>query len=590
MNWSQFRTIIWLRWRLSRNQWSRGGKFNAVLTIIIAFIGLGIGFAGGIVGLLLGTFALAKASPSVMLIVWDLIIVVFLFFWLAGIVSEIQRSETVDISRLLHLPISLQNVFLINYIASHLTTSIILFLPGMLGLSLGLILGGRGFMILMFPLVLGIIFMVTAWTYCLRGWLVTLMMNKRRRRTIIAGVTFAFILLSQLPYIFSNIMHKRERELNESKTVESILIEAHKPDQQQAESQSRERNKITIPQGVLMAHKVVPFLWVGNGAMSLATGNIMPAVLGAAGGFLLGGLGLRRAYRSTIRFYQGKATGRRTKQKPKAEKLTGDGKNFIERQIPGIPEEAAATALAFFSCLKRAPEVKMMLGTNFIMLLIFGTMIFVKSSAKIGDNFRPFIATGAVVFMSLGLSQLMYNLFGFDRGGFRQLVLLPTPRKQILLGKNLAFLPLAVGIGAILLVFVKIVMGIPFVIIFAAGLQLLAAFLMVSMVGNLISILVPYRIAAGSLKPTKSSTKTTILMLVSRIFFPMVMAPIFFPPAIGLLFSKIGWLPAAPVNLFFSAALLALLALFYRLSLNPLGELLQRREMEILQVVTKEIE
>jgi ABC-2 type transport system permease protein len=103
-------------------------------------------------------------------------------------------------------------------------------------------------------------------------------------------------------------------------------------------------------------------------------------------------------------------------------------------------------------------------------------------------------------------------------------------------------------------------------------------------------VLVPYRIAAGSLKPTKTSTKTGILIFVSRMFFPMLMAPIFFPPATGLLFSSVGWLPPAPVNLFCSAVLFALLAFFYRLSLRPLGELMQRREKEILQVVTKEIE
>ncbi|MHC4322754.1 MAG: ABC-2 transporter permease [Planctomycetota bacterium] len=582
MDWGQLRTIIWLRWRLSRNQWSRGGKFNALLTIIIVFIGLGIGFGGGIVGLLAGAFALSKASPTVMLVVWDLIIVVFLFLWLAGIVSEIQRSEMIDISRLLHLPISLRNVFVINYIASHVTASIILFLPGMLGLSAGLILGGRGFMVLMFPLVLGVIFMVTAWTYCLRGWLVTLMMNKRRRRAIIAGVTFAFILLSQLPYIFSNIMHDRER--NKPKPTESAQSEQKTPDE------SREREKLVLPSGLLVAHKAVPFLWVGNGAKSLASGNVWPAVMGAAGGFLLGWLGLRRAYRSTIRFYQGQTAERRTKRKAKTEKLAGEGKNLIERQIPWVPEEAAASALAFFRCLMRAPEVKMMLGTNFIMLLIFGTMIFVRNSAKISDNFRPFIATGAVVFMFLSLSQLMYNLFGFDRGGFRQLVLLPTPRRQILLGKNLAFLPLAAGIGAIFLLIVKIGMGVSFVIITAAGLQLLAAFLIISMAGNLISILIPYRIASGSLKPTKSSTKTNILIFLYRMFFPMIIAPIFIPPAMGLLWSKVGWLPAGPVNLFFSAALLALLAFFYRLSLGSLGELLQRREQKILEVVTKEVE
>jgi len=579
MNWSQLRTIIWLRWRLSRNQWSRGGKLNAVLTIIIAFIGLGIGFIGGIVGVLAGTFALAKASPPVMLVVWDLIIGVFLFLWLAGIVSEIQRSETIDISRMLHLPISLRNVFVINYLASHLTFSIILFLPGMLGLSAGLILGGRGFMILMFPLAIGVVFMITAWSYCLRGWLVTLMMNKRRRRTIIAGITFAFILLCQLPYILGNLMGDRER--HKPKTTESVQSEQKTPD----ESKERE-----IPHGLLVAHKVVPFLWVGNGAMSLATGNVWPAVMGAAGGFLLGGLGLRRAYRSTIRFYQGQTVVKRSKRKPKAEKLAGDGKNLIERQLPGIPEEAAASALAFFRCLTRAPEVKMMLGTNFIMLLIFGTMIFVRRSVNIGDNFRPFIATGAVVFMFLNLSQLMFNLFGFDRAGFRQLVLLPTPRKQILLGKNLAFLPVAVGIGVIFLLLVKIGMGISFVIVIAAGLQLLAAFLLLSMVGNLISVLVPYRVAAGSLKPTKSSKKTGFLIFISRMFFPMIMAPIFFPPAMGLLWSSVGWMPAAPVNLLFSAVLLALLAFFYRLSLGPLGELLQRREKDILEVVTKEVE
>jgi ABC-2 type transport system permease protein len=224
------------------------------------------------------------------------------------------------------------------------------------------------------------------------------------------------------------------------------------------------------------------------------------------------------------------------------------------------------------------------------MLLIFGTMIFIRHSSNISVNFRPFVATGAVAFMFLSLSQLMFNLFGFDRAGFRQLVLLPTSRKQILLGKNLALLPVTAGTGAIFLLIVKIAMGISFVIVIAVVLQLLAAFLLLSMVGNLISVLVPYRIAAGSLKPTKSSTKTGILIFVSRIFFPMLMAPIFFPPAMGLLWSSVGRLPAAPVNLFCSAALFALLALFYRLSLRPLGELLQRREKEILQVVTKEIE
>ncbi|HUT47299.1 MAG TPA: hypothetical protein VMX36_13525 [Sedimentisphaerales bacterium] len=582
MNWSQLRTIIWLRWRLTRNQWSRGGQLNAVLTMIVAVALLVLGVASGIAGVLVGFFVLAEASPLRLLVMWDVLAGVFLLAWTIGLVSEIQRSETIDIGRMLHLPISLKDIFFVNYLASHLTFSIILFLPWTMGLCVGLSLGRGGLMIGLVPLVLCFVFMISAWTYCLRGWLVTLMVNKRRRRAIIAGITFGFILLTQVPYLIGNLRHDRRKHASETTqsapTKEPTTARPDSPDEK------------TLPRVVLLAHHFVPFLWVGNGAMSLAQGNVLPAVLGTAGAFGIGALGLRRAYRSTLRFYQGQTAARRSKRKPKAKKLAGDGNNLIERQLPGVPEEAAASALAFFRCLMRAPEVKMMLATNFIMLLIFGTMIFVKSSAKISDNFRPFIATGAVVFMFLSLSQLMYNLFGFDRAGFRQLVLLPTPRKQILLGKNLAFLPVAAGIGAIFLLIVWIAMGVSFVIVIAAGLQLLAAFLLLSMVGNLISVLVPYRVAAGSLKPTKSSTKTSILIFVSRMFFPMVMAPIFLPPAMGLLWSSAGWLPAAPVNLLFSAALLALLAFFYRLSLPSLGELLQRREKEILQVVTKEIE
>jgi hypothetical protein len=341
---------------------------------------------------------------------------------------------------------------------------------------------------------------------------------------------------------------------------------------------------------VLLAHHFVPFLWVGNGAMSLAQGNVWPAILGAAGGLGIGALGLRRAYRSTLRFYQEQAAGKRSKRKPKPEKLAAAGRNLLERQLPGVPEEAAASALAFFRCLTRAPEVKMMLATNFIMLLLLGAMILARHAATLSSNSKPFVATGAVVVTFFGMTQLMFNLFGGDRGGFRTLVLLPTPRKNILLGKNLAFLPAAVGIGMTLLVLVKVVLRVSFIIVLAAGLQLVAAFFVLSMAGNLVSVLIPHRIAPGSLKPTKSSTKTSLLIFISRMLFPTVMAPVFLPVGMGLLLSSLGWLPAALTNILFSAVLLALLALFYRLSLVPLGDLLQLREKKILEVVTKEVE
>jgi hypothetical protein len=582
MDWGQLRTILWLRGRLIRNQWSRGGKINAVLTMIVVVIGCVIAAVGGLGGVLLGAFTLTKAGPRDMLVVWDGLVIVFLFFWMIGLVTELQRSETIDIGRLLHLPVSLKDIFLVNYVASHLTLSIVLFLPAMLGLCLGLVLGGRGTMILMFPLVLGVIFMVTAWTYCLRGWLAALMVNKRRRRAIVAGVTFGFILLSQLPNLLGNVLHNHQRHRpRPPESVQSTRQNSARPEG---------REKAPLSPAVVVAHRYVPFLWVGGGAISLASGNVWPAVLGAAGAFGIGALGLRRAYGGTLRFYQGQATNKTASKKPKAAKTAAAGITLLERDFPGVPDEAAASALAFFRSLMRAPEVKMALATNFLMLLVFGAMILVRRSRGPGNSVKPFIATGAIVFTLLGMSQLMFNQFGFDRGGFRQIVLLPTPRKWILLGKNIAFAPIALGTGLLILVLCTLALRVSLIILLAAGLQLVAAFLLICMTGNFLSVLIPYRISPGSLKRTKTSAMTTLLIFLSRFLFPTAMIPLFVPPFIGLLISHVTSLPAAPVNLIFSAVLAGLLALLYRLSLAPLGDLLQRREKQILQVVTEEVE
>ncbi len=550
--------------------------------MIVTVAVLVLGVVSGIAGVLIGFFVLAERSPTRLLIAWDVFFGVFVFAWMVGMVSEIQRSETIDISRLLHLPISLRDIFLVNYLASHVTISIILFLPLVLGLSLGLMLSGQWIMIWMFPLVLSLVFMITAWTYCLRGWLAALMVNKRRRRAIIAGVTFSFIVLVQLPNIINILAHDRKK--HRPNTVKSAPLD------EQVTKPPVSRNRRTLPHAVLVAHKVVPFLWVGNGAMSLASGNALPAVLSAAGAFCIGGLGLRRAYRTTIRFYQGNTVIGRSKQKPKAKKVHAVSKNFLERQLPGIPDEAAALALAFFRSIMRAPEVKMALATNFIMLLLFGTMFFARRMSNISDNLKLFVASGSVMFTFLGMSHLMFNQFGFDRGGFRQLVLLPVQRKQILMGKNLAFLPIALGFGFILLVLVKIILRISFTIVLAAGLQLLATFLLLSIVGNLISILVPYHISPGSMKRTKTTAMTSLQIFISRLFAPMAMVPMFIPPAVGLLMSTLGWLPAGPVILLLSAVLLGLLVFFYWLSLPGLGNLMLRREKQILQVVTEKVE
>jgi ABC-2 type transport system permease protein len=582
MSWHYLRTILWLRWRLTRNQLSRGGWLNAVLAMMIIVGGFIIGALGAIAGVLAGFFPMAKFSPEMLLGFWDAIILAFLFFWMIGLVSEIQRSESIDISKMLHLPISLNEIFVVNYLVSHLTLSIILFLPAMLGLSLGLLLGRSLYMILMFPLVLGFIFMISAWTYCLRGWLVTLMVNKRRRRAVIAGITFVFILVFQLPNLLGNILHDHTR--HKPRTTETV-----RPDRQVV-TPSIDGDKLRHRRLILGAHNYIPFLWVGNGARSLAMGSPWPAVSCAAGAFLIGGLGLRKTYRSTIRFYQGQSIGVKKKVKRKKENVVRIRKEQPGWQLPGVSAETSALASVFYRSMKRAPEIKMMLATNLLIMLVCGGAILLRRSGGLSDTYRPFIATGAVAVTFFGMTQLMFNLFGTDRSGFRMLVLLPVPRQRVLLGKNISCLPIVMIIGLVLLLFVKFAGRVPVVIILAAALQLMAAFLLLSMAGNLASVLVPYRVAPGSMKPTKTKTVTTVLIVLSHMLFPVMMIPLFSVPALGLLLSRLGRLPAGMTNILLSAVLLGVLVVLYCLSLAPLGNLLQQREKKILEVVTREIE
>jgi hypothetical protein len=581
MSWTQLCTILWLRWRLTRNQWSRHGTMTAMISVIVTTLLVATGAAGGIGGFLVGALGKMGTSPTAMLGLWDVLIGAFLLFWLIGVLSEIQRSEAIDVGKVLHMPISLKGIFLVNYLASHLTLSIIVFVPWMVGLAAGFMWSHGWAMVLLLPLIVGFLFSITTWTYYLRGWLVAMLVrNPRRYHAIVAGISIVFMLLSQLPNLITNARFGHHRRSYERTGRATLPLQP--PTGKDAGS--------GIPPVVLLLHKAIPPLWVGNGAMSLMTGNPWPAVLGTAGAFAIGGLGLGGVYRSTRRFYEGRGAVPRTKRKRKKAQGSVAAGTFLERRLPGIPEEAAALALATFRSLTRATEVKMALASTIPMVLLYAGMMFFSTSPTPTNGMQLFYATGIALLPFLGLMQVLDNQFGFDRSGFRTLVLSPAPRWQILLGKNLALLPILLGFGLIYVALAGLVRHIPPVILLAALVQLLAAFVLLSLYGNFLSISMPLRVASGSLKPTKVSTARTLLVMLSFLLFTAIGAPIVLPAVLALVFCGTGGPSAERMTLLFSAVELVILAGLYPLGLRRLGARLQRREKEILRIVTQEVE
>jgi len=585
MNWTQFRTIVWLRWRLTANLVQRSGTLGTVLTVLILFVGLALAIGGGVSGLLFGAFVIAKESTDVILYVWDGLTLGFLFVWFLGLMTELQRSESIDLARLMHLPVSLRQVFVFNYLASHVTLSLIIALPAMLGLALGLVWGRGPFVLLLVPLVLAFIFMITAWTYCLRGWLATLMANQRRRRTIIVSMAMAMVLVGQLPNIYFSLIRKRHAPPEGVTTREEA----------RAASQEVRAANARLKARFVAAHQFIPLLWLPDGAKHLVAGNPLPAAIELGGCVLLGVLGLRRAYRTTLRYYHGETDAKRapapvTAPSPVNVPTPARISRFLEARPRGVPEQAAALALATLRSLSRAPEVKMALGMPLLMAIVFGLLFFGRTGPNLPEIAKPFIATSVIGFVSFFLFQFYGNQFGYDRDGFRALILVPADRRLILLGKNLATAPLAFGAGAIVLSVAAVLLRLP-VQAFVGGLfQLLTMLCVLSITGDYLSIIAPYRIQAGSMKASKMPAKTILLMMLGTFLMPILLLPVYLAPFVDLLW-RLGEGPAfVPVNLLCSAGMAGVALFAYRVALGPLGRLLQSREIDVLNTVTAELE
>src|SRR5262249_17941861 len=147
-----------------------------VVSVGCAAFGLLVG------GFLLGYFVMPDAPPAAHVLTWDGITIALLFCWMIGLLTDLQRSEGLALDKGMHLPVSPSGAFVINYLSSMFSLTLIAFLPGMIGLIVGQVFAGRVWMLLALPLLAAFVFALTAVTYQFQGWLASLMSNPRRRR------------------------------------------------------------------------------------------------------------------------------------------------------------------------------------------------------------------------------------------------------------------------------------------------------------------------------------------------------------------------------------------------------------------------
>jgi hypothetical protein len=405
--------------------------------------------------------------------------------------------------------------------------------------------------------------------------------------------------LGQLPQLINFIQpwNKKNSAIFPSQTPVPPGAKGPSPEEIKAKIAAEEQQLWEQIQRIsIIANLCVPPGWLPLGAMAVAEGNYLWVLACMFGMTLLGSLSLWRAYRTTVRMYTGTESGPKTAKIQPASTapqttapLTSAPAYHLEKKLPGVSEQATAIALASFRSLVRAPEAKLVLMSIFIMMTVFGTMTLTRAGG-IPEVARPLLPFGAMGLTLLSSAQLIGNQFGMDRSGFRVFVLSPARRGDILLGKNLAFAPLALGIGLTLTLIIEVVAPLRYDLFVAAMIQQVSMYLVFCLLANLLSIYAPIQIAAGSMKPVKMNLIPMLLYLLFTLTLPIVFSPILLPVGAEFVLSQLQWGAGIPTCLLLTLLEGAIIVALYRLLLPIEGDLLQAREQKILEIVTTKAE
>lgn len=601
MNRDHLAAFVWLRWTIRKNQLRRGGTLNklvlAVVAVSVATAAVGL-FVGGFFA---GLYGLPKVSDEVRLLIWDGVAAAFLFMWVIGLLTELQRSDPLTLDKFLHLPVSPTGVFLINYVSSLFNVTLVLFTAAAVGLLLGQLISVGPVMLLGFVAFAAFVFAVTAATYQFQGWLAVLMSNPRRRRTIVMLLTFGLVIASQAPNLFNLLRVGQKRAAPPVQLPPPHVVTpttaggAARPNPVEVVRAAREeqdrREMAELGETAWWMNVAIPPGWFPLGVASLPQGAVLPALLATLGFGLIGGVCFHRAYRTTVRYSTGQVGGAAAAGTPKTQPAPAAGGRtpLVERSLPWVSEHVSAVALGAFRGLLRAPEAKMLFLGPVIMVMVFGALLFAVQGT-VPAVVRPLIAVGGTAFLFFTGIQVAGNTFGYDRSGFRVFVLSPVPRRDILFGKNLAVAPLLLGAAFAVAAIVGCVFPMrwhhyPLVLV-----QIVTLYLVFCLLVNTLSIYAPMPIAAGAINPKNVKLTPILWQFGFMLLFPQLLAVVVAPLGIEALIEETAGVSGWPIALVLSVGLLGLAWLLYRAVLTAQGKWLAKREKDILQVVVSQVE
>ncbi len=553
-----FWALLILKAQLLRNQTRLGEGLALALLAVGGVLWMGISVGAGTF-CYMAAVSTAPKNPAALLVVFDAGVCGFLFFSIFSLLTDLQRGEAIDFKKMMHFPVSLAGVFLLNFGASLFSPMSILFTSVMTGVIAGLYIRYGVALAWAVALSVGFFLMQSACLYSFRGWIASLMVGKRRRAWIVSVFTLIFVLLAQLPNLLVVGMHHGVLEQLEQGEMQYWL-----------------------QQGNL----VFPPFWLALGAWRLVQGDWQTAAKCAGGLFALAMVVLALGFRNTLRTYQGRSSrGKAPVVVARSTRLP-----WTLRRLPLCSEETSAIAMAYFLTLTRHTQLRMALVMPF---LFAGAVAIVPRWLPKGalSAFPPDTFLALMLFATIiGFLAYQTNIFGVDAGGFLRLSLLSTPRRNILLGANLALSSLVVATSFSMLGILFALSDFPARRLGMAAAGLLFVQLAFCTAGNLCSIYFPVRMEAESMRRQAYQWMMALRVFVGELFLGLVVAPVglcFFLDAMA----QAKWGPDAfPAGLAAELGLVAVMALIYGLTLSGVGDLLLSREQRILESLARKRE
>ena len=551
---SQLLTLIWLKWRLLRNS-LRSSK--AVVNKIASILGMLVAFTFAIMfALILGFVSYSLAQPEGLgsalqrTAARDLpagASTEFIFFSIFGIIYlmwatvplSLGGSKQFDAGKLLMYPITLRKLFAVDFISEFTTLHSVFLVPAVLALCIGSGLGSGNLSTSLIAIVPGVLFGVA-----LSKWLSTIIGSVLRRKrsrgeTIIALIGaiagLGTAAVSQVaPILFKHAESFRSLRWTPPGAAAFLLM----------------ADVTTDPLPYAVA-----FVTLSAYAIALLIATYWIARRAA--------LGLER----------------RQKQKTQAS-ITGS-EAYSGWQVPFLPPDLSAIVEKELRYALRNAQVRMMALMPLIVIII--RLVNRKRFGTVGRGFSGDFVTygssllliGGMIYVFLILAGLSSNLFAFEEGGMRTLILSPIDRRKILLGKNIVLTGIALVFATTLLILNIILFRdtTPENVLFLSLTFIIFAAIS-STVGNWLSIRFPKRMKYG---------KRLNLSGVAGLFLIPQVVLLMLPPVLATL---IGYSTSSLVNEYLALAAFTLLAVaFYSIMINWQGKLLARREIEILDAV-----